>query len=62
MGLRSRRRSIGGLNGLVWGLAFDAGNLVQAKRLRASMGRHTTTGHGLCAEHQKLAGRLRRTG
>ncbi len=40
---------------LVCGVAFDTGNLLLDKRLRASMERHTTTGWGLCAEHQKLA-------
>jgi hypothetical protein len=40
---------------LVCGLAFDTGNVLLDKRLRASMERHTTTGWGLCAEHQKLA-------
>ncbi|HEL5340003.1 TPA: ATPase [Stenotrophomonas maltophilia] len=39
---------------LVCGVAFDTGNLLLDKRLRASMDRHTTTGWGLCAEHQKL--------
>lgn len=40
---------------LVCGVTFDTGNLLLDKRLRASMERHTTTGWGLCAEHQKLA-------
>ena len=40
---------------LVCGISFDTGNLLLDKRLRASMKRHTTTGWGLCAEHQKLA-------
>ena len=40
---------------LVCGVAFDTGNLLLDKRLRASMERHTATGWGLCAEHQKLA-------
>lgn len=40
---------------LVCGVAFDTGNLLLDKRLRASMERHTTTGWGLCAEHQKMA-------
>ena len=39
---------------LVCGVAFDTGNLLLDKRLRASMDRHTTTGWGLCAEHHKL--------
>ena len=40
---------------LVCGVAYDTGNLLLDKRLRASMERHTTTGWGLCPEHQKLA-------
>ncbi|MDA7417120.1 ATPase [Xenophilus arseniciresistens] len=40
---------------LVCGVAFDTGNLLLDRRLRASMERHTVTGWGLCAEHQKLA-------
>ena len=40
---------------LVCGTSFDTGNLLLDKRLRASMKRHTTTGWGLCPEHQKLA-------
>ena len=40
---------------LVCGAPFDTGNLLLDKRLRASMKRHTTTGWGLCVEHQKLA-------
>ena len=40
---------------LVCGVAFDTGSLLLDKRLRASMERHTVTGWGLCAEHQKLA-------
>ncbi|WP_269633247.1 ATPase [Pelomonas sp. BJYL3] len=40
---------------LVCGQAFDTGAILLNKRLRASMERHTTTGWGLCAEHQKLA-------
>ncbi|MCR6700979.1 MAG: ATPase [Dokdonella sp.] len=39
---------------LVCGVSFDTGNLLLDKRLRASMDRHTTTGWGLCAEHQQL--------
>jgi len=38
---------------LVCGTSFDTGNLLLDKRLRASMKRHTTTGWGLCPEHQK---------
>jgi len=40
---------------LVCGVAYDTGNLLLDKRLRASMKRHTTTGWGLCPEHQKLS-------
>ena len=40
---------------LVCGVSFDTGSVLLDKRLRASMERHTTTGWGLCAEHQKLA-------
>lgn len=40
---------------LVCGTPFGTGNLLLDKRLRASMKRHTTTGWGLCPEHQKLA-------
>ena len=39
---------------LVCGTAFDTGAILLDKRLRASMERHTTTGWGLCPEHQKL--------
>ncbi|AVO42540.1 ATPase [Simplicispira suum] len=39
---------------LVCGTSFDTGSLLLDKRLRASMKRHTTTGWGLCPEHQKL--------
>ena len=40
---------------LVCGAPFDTGNLLLDKRLRASMKRLTTTGWGLCPEHQKLS-------
>jgi len=40
---------------LVCGVTYDTGNLLLDKRLRASMERYTTTGWGLCAEHQKLS-------
>jgi len=40
---------------LVCGVAFDTGAILLDRRLRASMERHTVTGWGLCAEHQKLA-------
>jgi hypothetical protein len=39
---------------LVCGTPFDTGNLLLDKRLRASLKHHTTTGWGLCPEHQKL--------
>ena len=39
---------------LVCGMAFDTGAILLDKRLRTSMRRHTTTGWGLCPEHQKL--------
>lgn len=34
--------------------SFDTGNLLLDRRLKASMERHTTTGWGLCLEHQRL--------
>ncbi len=37
---------------LVCGHAYDTGNLLLDKRLRASMQRHTTTGMGLCPDDQ----------
>jgi hypothetical protein len=40
---------------LVCGASFDTGAILLDKRLRASMKRHTTTGWGLCPEHQKLS-------
>ena len=40
---------------LVCGVSFDTGNLLLDRRLRASMEHHTTTGWGLCPEHQKLS-------
>lgn len=39
---------------LVCGATFDTGNLLLDKRLRQSMAMHTTTGWGLCAEHQRM--------
>lgn len=39
---------------LVCGVSFDTGSILLDKRLRASMRRHTVTGWGLCAEHQRL--------
>lgn len=38
----------------VCGAIFDTGAILLDKRLRSSMERHTTTGWGLCPEHQKL--------
>lgn len=40
---------------LVCGKPFDTNTILLDKRLRASMGRHTATGWGLCPEHQKLS-------
>lgn len=39
----------------VCGTAFDTGSILLDRRLRASMDHHTTTGWGLCVEHQKLS-------
>jgi hypothetical protein len=39
---------------LVCGVTFDTGSVLLDRRLRASMQHHTTTGWGLCAEHQRL--------
>jgi hypothetical protein len=38
----------------VCGVLFDTGSILLDKRLRASLLRKTTTGWGLCPEHQKL--------
>lgn len=38
----------------VCGIKFDTGSLLLDRRLRDSMERYTTTGWGLCPEHQKL--------
>ncbi|PLZ02448.1 ATPase [Burkholderia sp. WAC0059] len=40
---------------VVCGTTFDTGSILLDRRLRASLKRHTTTGWGLCPEHQKLA-------
>lgn len=40
---------------LVCGVTFDTGSILLDRRLRPSMEQRTTTGWGLCAEHQKLA-------
>ncbi|MES2237202.1 MAG: ATPase [Pseudomonadota bacterium] len=40
---------------LVCGVAYDTGSILLDKRLRASMEHYTTTGWGLCPEHQKLS-------
>lgn len=40
---------------MVCGAAFDTGNLLLDRRLRASLERHTKTGWGLCPAHQKMA-------
>jgi hypothetical protein len=39
---------------LVCGSTFDTGSILLDRRLRATMERHTTTGWGLCPEHQRL--------
>jgi hypothetical protein len=39
---------------LVCGNSFDTGSILLDRRLRASMDHHTTTGWGLCAEHERL--------
>lgn len=39
---------------LVCGNPFDTGSILLDRRLRASLGRHTTTGWGLCPEHERL--------
>jgi len=39
---------------LVCGTSFDTGNILLDRRLRASMKHHTTTGWGLCPEHQRM--------
>jgi hypothetical protein len=40
---------------LVCGIAFDTGSILLDKRLLAGMECHTTTGLGLCDEHQRMA-------
>ena len=39
---------------LVCRTAFDTGNILLDKRLRASLESHTSTGWGLCDEHRRL--------
>lgn len=39
---------------LVCATPFDTGGVLLDRRLRASMRHHTTTGWGLCPEHQRL--------
>lgn len=39
---------------LVCGTAFDTGAILLDKRLRPSLEHYTTTGWGLCPEHQRL--------
>lgn len=39
---------------VVCGIAYDTGNLLLDKRLRASLDHYTTTGWGLCTKHQRL--------
>ena len=38
---------------LVCAIPFDTGSILLDRRLRASMARHTTTGWGLCPEHER---------
>jgi hypothetical protein len=39
---------------LVCGTEYDTGTILLDRRLRASLKRYTTTGWGLCPEHQRL--------
>jgi hypothetical protein len=39
---------------MVCAIPFDTGSILLDRRLRSSMERHTTTGWGLCPEHQRL--------
>lgn len=39
---------------VVCGACYDTGAILLDKRLRASMERYTTTGWGLCDEHERL--------
>ena len=39
---------------VVCGALFDTGAILLDRRLRASLQRHTTTGWGLCPEHERL--------
>lgn len=39
---------------IVCATPFDTGSILLDRRLRASMRHHTTTGWGLCPEHQRL--------
>ena len=39
---------------LVCGVTFDTGTILLHKHLRPTLEPHTTTGWGLCAEHQRL--------
>lgn len=39
---------------LVCGAEYDTGSILLDRRLRASFERYTTTGWGLCAQHQRL--------
>jgi len=39
---------------LVCGAEYDTGAILLDRRLRASLEQHTTTGWGLCPEHQRL--------
>jgi len=39
---------------LVCGTEYETGAILLDRRLRASLDRHTTTGWGLCSQHQQL--------
>lgn len=39
---------------VVCGVAYDTGDILLDRRLRATLGYYTTTGWGLCTEHQRL--------
>ncbi len=40
---------------VVCGITYDTGSILLDKRLRARLERYTTTGWGLCDEHQRLS-------
>lgn len=39
---------------VVCATSFDTGSILLDRRLRSSMKRHTTTGWGMCPEHQRM--------